>query len=54
LRATQVAPRFPTLADLQEDFSDLDIVQLEKIEAEIHEGQYHTGVASVVRLVAVR
>lgn len=42
-----------TLADLQQDFSDLDIVQLEKIEAEIHEGQYHTGLASVVRLVAV-
>jgi SAM-dependent methyltransferase len=42
-----------TLADLQQDFSDLDIVQLEKVEAEIHEGQYHTGLASVVRLVAV-
>jgi len=43
-----------TLADLQKDFSDLDILQLEQIEAEIHEGQYHTGLASVVRLVAVR
>jgi SAM-dependent methyltransferase len=43
-----------TLADLQEDFSGLDVVQLEKIEAEIHEGQYHTGLASIVRLVAVR
>jgi SAM-dependent methyltransferase len=43
-----------TLADLQQDFSDLDVVQLENIEAEIHEGQYHTGLASVVRLVAVR
>ncbi len=43
-----------TLANLQKDFSDLDILQLEQIEAEIHEGQYHTGLASVVRLVAVR
>ncbi|MGB5268526.1 MAG: class I SAM-dependent methyltransferase [Polyangiales bacterium] len=43
-----------TVEGLQEDFSDLDIVQLEQVEAEIHEGQYHTGLASVVRLVAVR
>ncbi|MGB8331472.1 MAG: class I SAM-dependent methyltransferase [Polyangiales bacterium] len=42
-----------TVEDLREDFSDLDIVQLEKIEAEIHEGQHHTGLASVLRLVAV-
>lgn len=41
-------------ADLREDFSDLDIVQLEQVEAEIHEGQYHTGLGSVVRLVAER
>ncbi|MGB5550433.1 MAG: hypothetical protein WBO74_08060 [Thermoanaerobaculia bacterium] len=38
----------------RKDFSDLDVVQLEKVETEIHEGQYHTGLASVVRLVAVR
>jgi 2-polyprenyl-3-methyl-5-hydroxy-6-metoxy-1,4-benzoquinol methylase len=42
-----------TVEDLREDFSGLDILQLEKIEAEIHEGQYHTGLASVVRLVAL-
>ncbi|RZV50664.1 MAG: class I SAM-dependent methyltransferase, partial [Deltaproteobacteria bacterium] len=41
-------------ADLREDFSDLDIVQLEQVEAEIHEGQFHTGLGSVVRLVATR
>ena len=41
-------------ADLREDFADLDIVQLEQVEAEIHEGQYHTGLGSVVRLVAKR
>ena len=41
-------------ADLREDFSDLEIVQLEQVEAEIHEGQYHTGLGSVVRLVAKR
>jgi SAM-dependent methyltransferase len=43
-----------TLDDLREDFSDLDIIELEKVEAEIREGRYHTGLASVVRLVARR
>jgi len=43
-----------TLETLREDFSGLDIVQLEKVEAEIHEDRYHTGLASVIRLVAVR
>ena len=42
------------LEDLREDFSELEIVELEKVEAEIHEGRYHTGLASVVRLVAKR
>jgi 2-polyprenyl-3-methyl-5-hydroxy-6-metoxy-1,4-benzoquinol methylase len=42
------------LEDLREDFSDLEIVELEKLETEIHEGRYHTGLASVVRLVARR
>ena len=40
--------------DLREDFSDLEIVELEKVDAEIHEGRYHTGLASVVRLIARR
>jgi len=44
----------PTVETLREDFSSLDIVQLEKVEAEIYEGRYHTGLASVIRLVAVR
>ena len=43
-----------TLEDLREDFAALDILELEKLEAEIHEGRYHTGLASVVRLVARR
>ena len=43
-----------TLADLREDFSDLEIVELERLETEIHEGRYHTGLASVVRLIARR
>ena len=42
------------LEDVREDFSALDIVELERVEAEIHEGRYHTGLASVLRLVARR
>ena len=42
------------LEDLREDFSALDIVELERVEAEIHEGRYRTGLASVLRLVARR
>ena len=43
-----------TLEDLREDFSELEIIELEKVEAEIYEGRYHTGLASVVRLFARR
>lgn len=42
------------LEDVREDFSALDIVELERVEAEIREGRYHTGLASVLRLVARR
>ncbi len=41
------------LDDLREDFADLEMLQLQKTEAEIHEGQYHHGLASVIRLVAL-
>ena len=43
-----------SLDELREDFPSLDILQLEKQETEIREGRYHTGLASVIRLVAVR
>jgi len=43
-----------TVEDLREDFSDLQLIELEQLEAEIHEGPYHTGFASVVRLLARR
>jgi hypothetical protein len=42
------------LEDLRDDFSALHIVEIEKVETEIHEGRYHTGLASVVRLLARR
>jgi 2-polyprenyl-3-methyl-5-hydroxy-6-metoxy-1,4-benzoquinol methylase len=42
------------LEDLRKDFGDLELIELEQLEAEIHEGRYHTGLASVVRLVARR
>lgn len=40
--------------ELREDFAGLQVLQLEKTEAEIHEGRYHHGLASVIRLVALR
>jgi hypothetical protein len=43
-----------TVDDVREDFTDLEVLRLEKTEAEIHEGQYHHGLASVIRLVARR
>jgi SAM-dependent methyltransferase len=43
-----------SLEDLRDDFSSLHIVELDKIETDIQEGRYHTGLASVVRLVAKR
>jgi len=43
-----------SLETLRADFSALTIIELEKLETEIHEGRYHTGLASVVRLVAKR
>lgn len=38
--------------ELRADFVDLDIVHFEVAEAELREGPYHHGLASVVRLVA--
>lgn len=40
--------------DVREDFAELEVLQLEKTEAEIHEGRYHHGLASVIRLLAIR
>lgn len=43
-----------SVGEAREDFAGLEVLQLEKTEAEIHEGQYHLGLASVIRLVALR
>ena len=40
------------LADLLGDFADLQISSLETTDAELDEGRYHLGVASVVRMLA--
>lgn len=41
-----------TIEELQQDFADLEIVHLAKIEREIHEGQGHSGMSSVIQLIA--
>lgn len=42
------------LEDLREDFAELELLTLEQVEVEVIEGEYHTGLASVIRLVAIR
>ena len=41
-----------TVEELQQDFAELEILHLAKVEREFHEGQGHTGMASVVQLIA--
>lgn len=38
--------------ELLSDFSELDIVKIETLETELAEGEFHTGTASVIRLIA--
>jgi SAM-dependent methyltransferase len=40
--------------DLMEDFSSMDIIQCEKQIREIHQGKYHKGKSSVIRLKALK
>lgn len=44
----------PTLAELTEELAGLEFVHARELEREVREGAYHTGVASVVQIVAVR
>ena len=43
-----------SLEDARRDFAELEILSLEQVEAEVVEGKYHTGLASVIRLEARR
>lgn len=36
---------------LRQDFSESEILELTETVTELHEGQYHDGKASVIRLV---
>lgn len=40
--------------ELKEDFSPLQIIYLQETEIELKEGAFHQGLASVVRMVAVK
>ena len=44
----------PTLADLKEELAELVFVHACELEREVREGAYHTGLASVVQVVARR
>ena len=41
-----------TAEELQQDFAELEILHLAKVEREIHEGQGHTGMSSVIQFIA--
>jgi hypothetical protein len=43
-----------SLEDLKEDFYQFDDLNIEKIERDIHEGFYHNGHSSVIRLIAIK
>jgi SAM-dependent methyltransferase len=44
----------PTLAELTAELAGLEFVDARELNREVREGSYHTGVASVVQVVAVR
>jgi SAM-dependent methyltransferase len=44
----------PTLAGLTEELAGLEFVHARGLDREVREGAYHTGLASVVQVVAVR
>lgn len=43
-----------SLADLTEELAGLDFLHARELEREVREGEYHTGVASVVQVIGVR
>lgn len=43
-----------SLAELEEDFQDLEILEGSEVDIELEEGERHRGLASVVRLVATK
>ncbi len=40
-----------SLEEIKSDFSNYEIIMLEEIEIELHEGLYHNGKGSVIRFV---
>jgi len=36
---------------IQQDFSDFEIVQLEEVQIELKEGEFHNGIGSVIRFI---
>jgi SAM-dependent methyltransferase len=44
----------PTLAELTEELAGLEFVHACELEREVREGEYHTGVASVVQIIGLR
>lgn len=43
-----------SLDDLTRELAGLEFLHAQELEREVHEGRYHTGLASVVQVVARR
>ena len=43
-----------SLDELRDDFSDMQIQTLERIEFEVEEGEFHRGKASIIKMVALK
>lgn len=41
-----------TIEELERDFADFDILHLSQLEREIYEGEGHTGLSSVIQIIA--
>ena len=43
-----------SLDELRDDFSDMQVQTLERIEFEVEEGEFHRGKASIIKMVALK
>jgi hypothetical protein len=43
-----------SLEEIKNDFNDFEFLELEEKEIELSEGQFHTGLGSVIRFVGIK
>ncbi|WP_345954602.1 hypothetical protein [Mucilaginibacter sp. PAMB04168] len=40
-----------SIEEIQADFANYEVIELEELEVDLHEGLYHNGLGSVIRFV---